>query len=108
MQEQEATLPGTVKLLFQPAEEGGAGADVMVHEGEAAALRLPPRSPSQGSGSMPMSRPLHTLLYMLAQTPWQQPPPLPTDAFTLVLSPSRFWFVTHSLLCRPPDSSMFM
>jgi len=33
LKEQEATLPGTVKLLFQPAEEGGAGADVMVHEG---------------------------------------------------------------------------
>lgn len=29
----EAELQGTVKLLFQPAEEGGAGAKVMVDEG---------------------------------------------------------------------------
>lgn len=29
----EAELQGSVKLLFQPAEEGGAGAKVMVDEG---------------------------------------------------------------------------
>ena len=29
----EAELRGTVKLLFQPAEEGGAGAKVMIEEG---------------------------------------------------------------------------
>jgi IAA-amino acid hydrolase len=29
----EASLPGTVLLVFQPAEEGGAGADVMVRAG---------------------------------------------------------------------------
>lgn len=29
----EAELQGTVQLLFQPAEEGGAGAKVMVDEG---------------------------------------------------------------------------
>jgi IAA-amino acid hydrolase len=29
----EGSLPGTVKLVFQPAEEGGAGGDVMVKEG---------------------------------------------------------------------------
>ena len=30
---QEASLAGTVRLLFQPAEEGGAGARVMMQEG---------------------------------------------------------------------------
>jgi IAA-amino acid hydrolase len=34
----ESTLPGVVKLIFQPAEEGGAGADRMCEEG---ALRSP-------------------------------------------------------------------
>lgn len=29
----EAKLQGTVRLLFQPAEEGGAGAKFMVDEG---------------------------------------------------------------------------
>ena len=29
----EDALPGTVRLLFQPAEEGGAGGDLMVKEG---------------------------------------------------------------------------
>ena len=29
----EARLAGTVRLLFQPAEEGGAGADLMIKEG---------------------------------------------------------------------------
>lgn len=29
----ERQLPGTVKLVFQPAEEGGAGGDRMVKEG---------------------------------------------------------------------------
>ncbi|MGD8321625.1 MAG: amidohydrolase [Gemmatimonadota bacterium] len=33
LKEREADLPGTVKLLFQPAEEGGAGADRMCEEG---------------------------------------------------------------------------
>jgi len=36
-------LHGSVRLLFQPAEEGGAGADVMVKEGAA-----PCRQPSGG------------------------------------------------------------
>ena len=27
-------LPGTVKLVFQPFEEGGAGADLMIKTGE--------------------------------------------------------------------------
>lgn len=31
----EARLAGTVRLLFQPAEEGGAGADLMIKEGAA-------------------------------------------------------------------------
>ena len=30
----EAKLKGTVKLVFQPFEEGGAGADVMIKTGE--------------------------------------------------------------------------
>lgn len=30
---QEKSLRGTVKLVFQPAEEGGAGADIMIKEG---------------------------------------------------------------------------
>ena len=33
MKEHENELQGTVKLLFQPAEEGGAGAKLMVDEG---------------------------------------------------------------------------
>jgi IAA-amino acid hydrolase len=33
LKEREATLPGMVKLLFQPAEEGGAGGDRMCREG---------------------------------------------------------------------------
>ena len=33
LKEHEAQLPGTVKLIFQPAEEGGAGAKLMVDEG---------------------------------------------------------------------------
>ncbi len=39
LKEREAELPGTVKLLFQPAEEGGAGGDRMCAEG---ALEDPP------------------------------------------------------------------
>ncbi len=35
----EGRLQGSVRLLFQPAEEGGAGADVMIKEGAAAATR---------------------------------------------------------------------
>jgi hypothetical protein len=31
----EGSLKGTVKLVFQPAEEGGAGGDVMIQEGKA-------------------------------------------------------------------------
>ncbi|KAL4518375.1 hypothetical protein Ndes2526B_g01216 [Nannochloris sp. 'desiccata'] len=33
LKERESELKGTVKLLFQPAEEGGAGGDIMVQEG---------------------------------------------------------------------------
>lgn len=33
LKEREADLPGTVKLLFQPAEEGGAGGSRMCEEG---------------------------------------------------------------------------
>lgn len=33
LKKREADIPGTVVLLFQPAEEGGAGADLMVKEG---------------------------------------------------------------------------
>eukprot|EP00775_Hariotina_reticulata_P002885 gene2885-3175_t len=33
LKQREAELQGTVLLVFQPAEEGGAGADVMVKEG---------------------------------------------------------------------------
>jgi len=33
LKEREADLPGTVLLVFQPAEEGGAGADLMIQEG---------------------------------------------------------------------------
>ena len=31
----EARLRGSVRLLFQPAEEGGGGADLMIKEGAA-------------------------------------------------------------------------
>ena len=33
LKERESELKGTVKFLFQPAEEGGAGGDMMVQEG---------------------------------------------------------------------------
>ena len=33
LKEREATIPGTVKLIFQPAEEGGAGGLAMVQAG---------------------------------------------------------------------------
>lgn len=33
LKDRESQLKGTVKLLFQPAEEGGAGGDIMVKEG---------------------------------------------------------------------------
>jgi IAA-amino acid hydrolase len=33
LKEREGSLQGTVRLLFQPAEEGGAGGDIMVKEG---------------------------------------------------------------------------
>lgn len=33
LKSKESSLKGTVKLLFQPAEEGGAGGDLMVKEG---------------------------------------------------------------------------
>jgi IAA-amino acid hydrolase len=33
LKERESDLKGTVLLVFQPAEEGGAGADVMIQEG---------------------------------------------------------------------------
>ena len=33
LKEREVELPGTIKLIFQPAEEGGAGADRMCAEG---------------------------------------------------------------------------
>lgn len=48
----EAELPGTVVLLFQPAEEGPGGAAVMIAEGElqgivgAAGLHVWPQTPS--------------------------------------------------------------
>ena len=35
LKQHEGELQGTVKLFFQPAEEGGAGGDVMVKEGAA-------------------------------------------------------------------------
>ena len=34
LKERESELQGTVKLFFQPAEEGGAGGAMMVKEGE--------------------------------------------------------------------------
>lgn len=34
LKKKEGQLKGTVKLLFQPAEEGGAGGKVMVEEGD--------------------------------------------------------------------------
>jgi IAA-amino acid hydrolase len=33
LKQREQQLQGTVLLVFQPAEEGGAGADVMIKEG---------------------------------------------------------------------------
>ena len=33
LKEHEAELRGTVRLIFQPAEEGGAGGELMVQEG---------------------------------------------------------------------------
>lgn len=33
LKERESELLGTVKLIFQPAEEGGAGAELVVKEG---------------------------------------------------------------------------
>ena len=45
LKEQEGKLKGTVKLLFQPAEEGGAGGDLMVKEGaQTIGQRLPQRA----------------------------------------------------------------
>ena len=40
LKEQEATINGTVKLIFQPAEEGGAGGLAMMQEG---ILETPPK-----------------------------------------------------------------
>eukprot|EP00889_Picochlorum_renovo_P006944 jgi/Picre1/33974/NNA_001451.t1 len=40
LKERESSLQGTVKLLFQPAEEGGAGGDVMVKEGALEGVEL--------------------------------------------------------------------
>ena len=34
LKRREAELRGTVKLIFQPAEEGGAGGEVIVKEGQ--------------------------------------------------------------------------
>lgn len=39
LKDKEASLPGSVKLLFQPAEEGGAGGDLMVKEGALAGVK---------------------------------------------------------------------
>ena len=36
LKKHEAELSGTVRLIFQPAEEGGAGGELMVQEGTAA------------------------------------------------------------------------
>ena len=33
LKKREVELPGTVVILFQPAEEGGAGAKMMINEG---------------------------------------------------------------------------
>ena len=33
LKEREGALGGTIRLLFQPAEEGGAGGEMMVSEG---------------------------------------------------------------------------
>lgn len=33
LKERESELKGTVLLVFQPAEEGGAGADLMIQQG---------------------------------------------------------------------------
>ena len=57
--EGEGALLGTVKLLFQPAEEGGAGADLMVKEGAlegvkaAFGLHLWPALPTGVVGTRP-------------------------------------------------------
>ncbi len=52
----EGELKGTVKLVFQPFEEGGAGADVMIKTGEPQIPNIlsnddqSPRNQGQGLG----------------------------------------------------------
>src|SRR5262249_38191296 len=55
--DRRADFAGTVKLMFQPAEEGGAGAARMVEEGvlegpEAEAAVMPPRRPELETGQV--------------------------------------------------------
>jgi len=51
LQARAGSLRGSVRLLFQPAEEGGAGADVMVKEGAA-----PRRAAAAGVPAAPAPR----------------------------------------------------
>lgn len=44
LKQHEQELQGTVKLFFQPAEEGGAGGDLMVKEGTASSLATAPQA----------------------------------------------------------------
>eukprot|EP01025_Chloroclados_australasicus_P014658 TRINITY_DN1688_c0_g1_i8.p2 TRINITY_DN1688_c0_g1~~TRINITY_DN1688_c0_g1_i8.p2 ORF type:complete len:445 (-),score=57.31 TRINITY_DN1688_c0_g1_i8:407-1741(-) len=61
LKNREKELKGTVKLIFQPAEEGGAGGSVMVNEGVADdvsmmfALHVWPYSPSGVVASKPQT-----------------------------------------------------
>ena len=41
LKERESELKGTVKLIFQPAEEGGAGGERMVKEGVPPSILAP-------------------------------------------------------------------
>lgn len=41
LKKRESELKGTVKLIFQPAEEGGAGGERMVKEGVPPSIRGP-------------------------------------------------------------------
>ena len=68
----EAELPGTVVLLFQPAEEGPGGAAVMIAEGAleglvgAAGLHVWPQTPS-GTFTSRVCRTLFGVILAFAQ-----------------------------------------
>ena len=56
LKQREKDLPGTVKLYFQPAEEGGAGGDLMVTEGNITSSALDCVSQADLRWNMEMER----------------------------------------------------